>query len=503
MELIEEQKRLGIQMKEIGEVKSRIREGEIEKGEFGMEGLDEEMRECREKLEELEKECNEEKRIRELRTRNIQELESEMHDLEFKELQYISQEEVLDRERQRHKEQERILDEIWINSIDRAPALQTLHKSMLNEVIELKGNIRVFCRLRPIIHSELSTQMGVPLTEHFNILPDRHHIQIKEKTEQPTTYHMNHMKKNPSSWERKFEFDHIFKSGEGQEAVFKEIGPFINCVLDGYSVCIFAYGHTGSGKTYTMEGGNDMTMEAEIGIIPRSVNLIFFQLEHQRRLGWQFVLTASMVQLYCGKVKDLLNPANECSDPTKLSKFQPTTHIVQTSEKIFELMGIARSNRKVGKTELNDKSSRSHSIFKLHLQGINDITGDNIFSALNLIDLAGSERLAQTKADGQRLKETQYINQSLTNLKNVIHHLATNQPHIPYRNDKLTTILEPHLGGKSKTLMFVNISPYLPHKQDSLNSLHFAQEVNNTYLIHNNHIHNKENKTHNNAILPK
>ena len=462
------------------EVKYNLRIEEIERSEELMRELEEELERDIIYIKELdeEKEIDRKKRIcieEELVEYNI-----ELREIEFVEEERRSKMEIQSKEYEKELKQEAKMKVIVKDSIERPPMAKRYHKAAHNEVVELKGNIRVFCRQRPPLLGEqiLGSVPQEKPDEHFRILNDRHHIEVKLATER--TLMGNTLANHPTV--KRFQFDHIFKSYEGQESIFKEVGPFINCVLDGYNVCIFAYGQTGSGKTYTMEGGNDIYTPEQIGIIPRAVNLIFCQLNYQRAMGWEVELAASFIQIYCGIVKDLLNPGNQCADQTKLSKFIPKTEIVRTDKKILELMKMARGNRNVGKTLMNDESSRSHSIFKLELQGKNELTGDVIKSALNLIDLAGSERIALSQVVGQQMKETQYINKSLTNLKAVIHNLATNQPHVPFRNDKLTTILEPYLGGNCKTLMFVNISSYIAHKQETINSLQFALEANNTYL---------------------
>jgi len=155
---------------------------------------------------------------------------------------------------------------------------------------------------------------------------------------------------------------------------------------------------------------------------------------------------------------------------------------VKTIDKVFDLLRIASKNRVVAYTNCNDRSSRSHSVFSLQITGKNESTGQTTHGVLNLIDLAGSERLKESKSQGDRLKETQSINSSLSYLGDVIHALANKEKHIPFRNSKLTYLLQNYLGGDSKTLMFVNISPNLENVNETVNSLRFASKVNSCQI---------------------
>jgi kinesin family protein C1 len=164
--------------------------------------------------------------------------------------------------------------------------------------------------------------------------------------------------------------------------------------------------------------------------------------------------------------------------------FVPDLKIVKVNgpSRLFELLKRASRNRVTAETNMNKRSSRSHSIFQLHLEGHNSITKETVQGLLNFIDLAGSEKLESSGVKGIQAKETIFINSSLTSLKDVFLALATNSKYVPYRHSKLTFVLQNSLSGNSKTMMFVNVSPAAENLQESINSLRFAANVNTCNL---------------------
>ena len=344
---------------------------------------------------------------------------------------------------------------------------EKLRKKLHNEVMELKGNVRVFCRVRPFLPNE-----QVDEEESVKTIEESSEITIT----QPSTSTMQVSKQHP------FSFDKVFGPTCNQETVFEEISQLVQSVLDGYRVCIFAYGQTGSGKTFTMEGGPG---ESE-GMIPRAVDQIYETAIHMKEKGWTHSMEATFVEIYNEQIRDLLSNKNEKHEIKHRDNQTMVTNIesvkVSSPSEVHEILKSATKNRSVGVTECNERSSRSHSVFTLKIEGSNEITGEKCSGIINLIDLAGSERLAQSKATGDRLKETQAINKSLSSLGDVISSLANKESHVPYRNSKLTYLLQNSLGGNTKTLMFVNVAPSKESVHESICSLRFATKVNSCQI---------------------
>lgn len=251
-------------------------------------------------------------------------------------------------------------------------------------------------------------------------------------------------------------------------------------VTQAVMVCIFAYGQTGSGKTHTMLG-----KPGDHGMIPRAMDFLFATSNAMKAQGWQFEMRAAMLEIYNEEYKDLLGrgpPNGKKHSVTHSAQSTTVSYLewvdVSKPQRVASLLASAMQQRAVGATAVNEHSSRSHFVFMLQIVGTNEAQGTEVHGQLNLIDLAGSERLKSSLATGDRLKETQNINKSLSALGDVIMALANKEQHVPYRNSKLTYLLQQSLGGDAKTLMFVNIAPSLESAQESLCSLRFAAKVN-------------------------
>ncbi|KAK8959972.1 Kinesin-1 [Platanthera guangdongensis] len=286
----------------------------------------------------------------------------------------------------------------------------------------------------------------------------------------------------------------VFDHEASQEDVFLEISQLVQGALDGHKVCIFAYGQTSSGKTYTMMGKNEPPEEK--GLIPRSLEHIFVASQSLGFHGLRYTIQASMLEIYNENIRDLLLSSRpdsvkmSCNKQFTIKKDKTgNTHApgltmidVHNIEDVSVFLKQATQNRTVGKTRMNEESSRSHFVFILRISRGNDDNSQPVQGILNLIDLAGSERVDKSCSIDDRLKETRAINTSLAALGDVISLIAKKEPHVAYRNSKLTYLLEPCLDRDSKTLMFVNISPEASSANESLYSLRFAARVNSCQI---------------------
>ncbi|ODV83381.1 hypothetical protein CANARDRAFT_203234 [[Candida] arabinofermentans NRRL YB-2248] len=351
-----------------------------------------------------------------------------------------------------------------------------------NELQDLKGNIRVFCRVKP---ESLSNSFKFETSSISQSDDGKEHIIITEPKNETQTQLTFANKVNIKRYN--FGFDKVFGMASTNNEIFEEIGQLVQSALDGYNVSIFTYGQTGSGKTYTMSNTKD-------GLIPSSVNLIFSKTKNLEESDWKFDISGQFLEIYNENINDLTTPNYlknldknkyeiKHDEVTQTTTVQGLTTVkLESPEKVDEILKMANMNRATASTNSNSRSSRSHLLFMISISGHNYKTGEEVKGRLNLIDLAGSERIAQSLVTGDRLKETQMINKSLSSLGDVITSLCNNQQHIPYRNSKLTYLLQYSLGGTAKTLMFVNVSGNIKHFNETLNSLRFATKVNNTQL---------------------
>ncbi|KAB2052086.1 hypothetical protein ES319_A12G095500v1 [Gossypium barbadense] len=336
---------------------------------------------------------------------------------------------------------------------------QAKRKELYNQIQETKGNIRVFCRCRPLSKAEISA--GSAQVVDFDAAKDGN-IGIL----------------TGASTKKTFKFDRVYTPNDNQVDVFADALPLVTSVLDGYNVCIFAYGQTGTGKTFTMEG-----TDQNRGVNYRTLEQLF-HIAKERSETFMYNISVSVLEVYNEQIRDLLSTSPTSKRLEIKQSAEGFHHVpgiveaqVENIKEVWNVLQIGSNSRAVGSNNVNEHSSRSHCMLCIMVKSKNLMTGDCTKSKLWLVDLAGSERLAKTDAQGERLKEAQNINKSLSALGDVVYALATKSSHIPYRNSKLTHLLQDSLGGDSKTLMFVQISPSERDLSETLSSLNFATRV--------------------------
>ncbi|XP_063957027.1 kinesin-like protein KIF17 isoform X1 [Lytechinus pictus] len=289
--------------------------------------------------------------------------------------------------------------------------------------------------------------------------------------------------KDPS---KSFTFDGAYFVDSTTEQIYGDIAyPLVDGVLEGYNGTIFAYGQTGCGKSFSMQGITDPATQR--GIIPRAFEHIFENIQVAE--GLKYLVRASYLEIYNEEIRDLLGKDAKARLELKEHPDRGvyvkdlTMHIVHNTRECEQIMELGWKNRSVGSTLMNADSSRSHSIFTIHIEmcEVDDAGEDRIRAGkLNLVDLAGSERQAKTGATGDRLKEATKINLSLSALGNVISALVDGKSkHIPYRDSKLTRLLQDSLGGNTKTLMVACLSPADNNYDETLSTLRYANRAKN------------------------
>ncbi|XP_014508802.1 kinesin-like protein KIN-12D [Vigna radiata var. radiata] len=350
----------------------------------------------------------------------------------------------------------------------------------------INHNVQVIIRVRPLNSMERCTQ-------GYNRC-------LKQESSQSISW-IGHQ-------ENRFTFDHVACETIDQETIFRLAGlPMVENCLSGYNSCMFAYGQTGSGKTYTMLGETedlDVKPSPHRGMTPRIFEFLFARIqaeeESRRDENLKYNCKCSFLEIYNEQITDLLDPSSTNlllrEDVKKgvyvenLSEFE-----VQSVSDIIRLLIQGSANRKVAATNMNRESSRSHSVFTCVIESTweKDSTTNYRFARLNLVDLAGSERQKTSGAEGERLKEAANINKSLSTLGHVIMILVDvangKQRHIPYRDSRLTFLLQDSLGGNSKTMIIANVSPSICCATETLNTLKFAQRAK---LIQNNAVVNED-----------
>ncbi|KAG9131098.1 hypothetical protein Leryth_023682 [Lithospermum erythrorhizon] len=332
-----------------------------------------------------------------------------------------------------------------------------LRKRYFNMIEDMKGKIRVYCRLRPLSEKEVYLEERSTLTS------------IDEFT-------VEHMWKDEI---KQHIYDHVFDGLATQEDVFYNTRYLVQSAVDGYNVCIFAYGQTGSGKTFTIYGS-----DKNPGLTPRATSELFTIIKRDNK-KFSYSLKAYMVELYQDTLIDLLLPKNSKRQKLDIKKDSKgmvsvenaTVISISTYEELKSIIQRGSDQRHTTGTLMNEQSSRSHLILSIVIDSTNLQTQSVARGKLSFVDLAGSERIKKSGSVGSQLKEAQSINKSLSALGDVISALSTGGQHIPYRNHKLTMLMSDSLGGNAKTLMFVNLSPAESNLDESYNSLTYASRV--------------------------
>jgi kinesin family protein C1 len=354
-----------------------------------------------------------------------------------------------------------------------------IRRKLHNVIQELRGNVRVFARVRPFLPND-GVDMSGGASPDATIIPRSDNTSLRI---------MKGQSEESRGEDHSFSFDRVFGPSSSQENVFTEVSEFVQSALDGYNVCLFSYGQTGSGKTHTMQGAGCGALR---GIIPRAMEQVgMYKLELEKK-GWEYEMEVSFIEIYNETIRDLLRSTasddvkhdikKDANGNTSVTDVTMERVDPNDTEQISLIMDIAARHRSVGQTAMNERSSRSHSVFCLHLKASNKEQGIILKGALNLVDLAGSERLDRSGAQGERMRETVAINKSLSSLTDVFVAIGNKQSHIPFRNSKLTYLLQPALSGDGKTLMMVNLSPTEASFGESVCSLRFASQVNKCEL---------------------
>jgi len=375
-------------------------------------------------------------------------------------------------------------------------------------VMELQGNIRVFARCRPVVpidsafyhgdNSENEGQAGQASPEPpavFTVVSaNPSAAQEKGFGEELVVRDVSRSYGAMRGETLRFEYDACFSEAASQEQVFDQVRPLVTSFLDGYNVCIFAYGQTGSGKTYTMEGGESPESQGINGRTLREA----FSLAVERggaQHDCSFSFRVEYLEVYNETVRDLFDGAGGSGLEVRQSA-DGRVHVpgltsisISSPEELERLTALGGRRRAVGAHKMNDASSRSHAILTVVCDAL--VGGKAQQSRLHLVDLAGSERVAKTDAVGERLKEAQNINKTLSALGDVIMALSARKSeaagaqaarkggaagagHVPFRNSKLTYLLQDSLSGRSKVLMICTVAPSPCHVGESICSLNFA-----------------------------
>ena len=364
---------------------------------------------------------------------------------------------------------------------------QRINKKYNTNNYSYDDNLKVYIRVRPPLMREKDSCL--PFRSIASVSEDKSTISLieylgfefeealkqKELIDCP-----NHFLPHP------YTFDHIFDMDSSQEEVYQIAAvPAVESLVGGYNSTIFAYGQTGTGKTYTMEGFIYDYMSPKKGLIPRAIEDIFKYIENNLNSDTTFIIRVTYLQIYNESIDDLLKSEKKHlsireSHKKGLYVEGLSEWAVRSPNDIYALLERGAQCRTKAYTNMNDVSSRSHAVFTIILEQMKICNGKKRFKTgkLNMVDLAGSERVKISGATGKQLDESRRINKSLSALGNVINALTDPKTkHIPYRDSKLTRLLQNSLGGNCKTSMIAMISPYDGSYNESISTLNFAKRA--------------------------
>jgi kinesin family member C1 len=328
------------------------------------------------------------------------------------------------------------------------------------------GNVRVYCRVRPALAHEPMLS-----ADHRLVVSARSIAVVRrEKSLQ-----------SAALVEKTREFDlSCFGPTSTQEEVFDVVKPLVRMAMDGKSACVFAFGQTASGKTFTMLG-----TEQALGVIPRAIDLVFAHAERNAARGTSFEFRVAYCEHYCDQVFDLFSACRTSLQLRQAGNSGPVTVVglswvgVASRAQLCQLLFSANQARATTTTNKNDNSSRSHTVLQLEITS-RSAAGERKCGMLSLIDLAGSERVSASGVVGAQLREAQAINSSLAVLGDVVGAIAAGRAHVPFRESKLTRLLEPYLvADEAKTVLLVTLSPQLADATETMSSLQFAAKAAN------------------------
>lgn len=372
-------------------------------------------------------------------------------------------------------------------------AQRDYNNQLLSKMLSLQGNIQVFCRIRPMSFNEI--QKG-----------------CKAVVESLSESELGCFDSRTNQW-KSFAFDRVWGPDQSQQSVFQDVEPIALSVVDGFNACIFAYGQTGSGKTFTMEG---VERDNQRGISYRTIQKIFHLLkikQQQEKTAsillktqeereeepkeFKFEIMIGMLEIYNDECYDLLESTGSSVEQKKRDAVAHggkasleirrskegrievpnlTKEPVSCIEDVISLLKKGNSNRATAATSMNEHSSRSHMVLWVDVHsGLEGQPGNK--GTLFLVDLAGSERVKKSEVEGDHLREAGHINKSLSALGNVMEALDRKASHVPYRDSKLTFLLQDSLGGNSRTMMVVAINPIDLSHDESIHALQFATRV--------------------------